>query len=42
LNNKYLEKYKIWPYNSHLKQMTAEELNRPLPKKDIQIEINRL
>ncbi|MEN4799880.1 hypothetical protein [Pantoea agglomerans] len=35
LNNKYLEQFKIWLYNSHLKQITIDELNRPLPKKDI-------
>jgi len=37
LNNKYLEQFKIWLYNSHLKQITVDELNRPLPKKDISI-----
>ncbi|MGC6655576.1 hypothetical protein [Pantoea sp. EEL5] len=41
LNNKYLEQFKIWLYNSHLNQITVDELNRPLPKKDIQIEIDR-
>lgn len=35
LNNRYLEQFKIWLYNSHLKQITVEELNRPLPVKDI-------
>ncbi|HFT3433949.1 TPA: hypothetical protein ACHV5N_001433 [Klebsiella variicola] len=35
LNNKYLEQFKIWLYNAHLKQITIDELNHPLPKKDI-------
>ncbi|EHY5915930.1 hypothetical protein K4J80_004824, partial [Escherichia coli] len=30
LNNRYLEQFKIWLYNSHLKQITVEELNSPL------------
>lgn len=34
LNNKYLEQFKIWLYNAHLKQITVDELNRPLPIKD--------
>ncbi|UIA89716.1 hypothetical protein LU631_11480 [Erwinia tracheiphila] len=35
LNNKYLEQFKIWLYNAHLKQITVDDLNYPLPKKDI-------
>lgn len=35
LNNKYLEQFKIWLYNAHLKQITIDDLNYPLPKKDI-------
>ncbi|MGC0983883.1 hypothetical protein WKH15_05000 [Pantoea agglomerans] len=34
LNNKYLEQFKIWLYNAHLKKITVDELNRPLPIKD--------
>lgn len=34
LNNKYLEQFKIWLYNAHSKQITVDELNRPLPIKD--------
>lgn len=35
LNNRYLEQFKIWIYNAHLNQITVEDLNRPLPVKDI-------
>lgn len=33
INNRYLEQFEIWLYNSHIKKITIEELNNPLPKK---------
>ncbi|WP_411201676.1 hypothetical protein [Kosakonia cowanii] len=33
LNDGYLEQFKVWLYNAHLKQITIEELNNPLPVK---------
>ncbi|EOM2651950.1 hypothetical protein AGA79_005385, partial [Escherichia coli] len=33
LNERYLEQFKVWLYNAHLKQITIEELNNPLPAK---------
>lgn len=33
LNVRYLEQFKVWLYNAHLKQITIEELNNPLPVK---------
>lgn len=33
INNKYMEQFKVWLYNAHLKQITIEDLNNPLPKK---------
>ncbi|AWF38225.1 hypothetical protein CSC17_1833 [Klebsiella oxytoca] len=33
LNERYLEQFKVWLYNAHLKQITIEELNHPLPAK---------
>ncbi|TAI92156.1 hypothetical protein EG331_03975 [Pectobacterium versatile] len=33
LNDKYLEQMKVWLYNAHIKQISKEELNNPLPPK---------
>ncbi|MBS4433267.1 hypothetical protein E2566_08120 [Pectobacterium punjabense] len=33
LNSRYLERFEIWIYNAHLKKITLEELNNPLPAK---------
>ncbi|MBA5239167.1 hypothetical protein H2Y54_21870 [Pectobacterium aroidearum] len=33
LNFRYLEQFEIWIYNAHLKKITLEELNNPLPAK---------
>lgn len=33
INDKYLEQFLKWQYNAHIRQVTLEDLNSPLPKK---------
>ncbi|MCA6955111.1 hypothetical protein, partial [Pectobacterium polaris] len=33
MNTLYLERFSVWIYNAHLKKITPEELNNPLPEK---------